>query len=136
MVRLMYKSIFSHEKNFVLLLLPSLSEVSERGGSFAMYCRPLSRLFSIIGRLSSSCLRKPRWSSCNGNSICQWLWRKSMDMQIGECLYFFICFFLIFIFQYCYYCISVGSLGDVKNVLKGTLFNWISLAESFNLTSG
>lgn len=44
---------------------PSESEVSESGGSLAMYWRPLSRLFSTIGRLSSSCLLKPRWSSCN-----------------------------------------------------------------------
>lgn len=44
---------------------PSESEVSDSGGSLAMYWRPLSRLFSTIGRLSSSCLLKPRWSSCN-----------------------------------------------------------------------
>lgn len=44
---------------------PSESDVSERGGSLAMYCRPLSKLFSTIGRLSSSCLLNPRWSSCN-----------------------------------------------------------------------
>lgn len=47
--------------------LPSVSLVSERGGSLAMYCRPLSRLLSTTGLLSSNCLRNARWSSCDRN---------------------------------------------------------------------
>ena len=48
--------------------VPSESDVSDSGGSLAMYWRPLSKLFSTTGRLSSSCLLKPRWSSCKGDA--------------------------------------------------------------------
>lgn len=42
---------------------PSVSLVSDSGGSLATYCRPLIKLLSTMGLLSSNCLLNALWSS-------------------------------------------------------------------------
>lgn len=47
------------------IFLPSVSLVSDTGGSLATYWRPLNKFASTIGRLSSSWRRNALWSSCS-----------------------------------------------------------------------